>query len=183
MCQFRASPGDGSDLVLVKPDGFLRIREQDAACDLYEHTFFLELDRSTESQQTLLTKACCYIDYYRSGGLAERFGHRREEFKDFLFRLLTVFKWAERRNNTADALLSLTAPILTQVWLTTLSEAVADPLGSIWVRPVDYRQAIEGTPFAAIQSAPRGYRRQSRREETVERAVRKHRIIEQSERQ
>lgn len=53
---------------VVRPDGFMRIHEKEADGGLSEHAFFLEVDRSTETQGTLVQKADCYLDYYKSGG-------------------------------------------------------------------------------------------------------------------
>lgn len=174
--QFRAHRPDNRAEVTVKPDGFVRIREQSDG-GVFEHTFFLEVDRSTETQDILALKAACYLDYYRSGGLAVRNGQHRSAYKDFPFRVLFVFKSAERRNNAAERLLQNQPPIFTQVWLTTMAEVLADPLGEIWIRPVDYRDATEGTTYAP--GAARGFRytRQSAREELVESRVKKHQLL------
>jgi hypothetical protein len=43
--------------------------------------------------------------------------------------------------------------ILTLVSLSTIEEVKADPLGPIWFRPFDYREASRGTPFDPL--APR----------------------------
>jgi hypothetical protein len=174
--QFRASPDDRSDM-LVKPDGFIRIHEQDGET-AFEHTFFLEVDRSTETTATLARRALCYLNYYQRGGLAERFGRPRSEYKEFPFRVLMVFKTAERRNNIAERLLTGHPPILTQVWLSTLNEVTADPLGPIWIRPRDYRKAAQGIRYAISQAAATVYRRQHERERIVESAVVKHRIFD-----
>jgi hypothetical protein len=73
--------------------------------DTFENTFFVEVDRSTETQDALARGALCYLDYYRRGGLAEPFGHDPTQYKDFPFRVLMIFKTAERRNNAAERLL------------------------------------------------------------------------------
>ncbi|MGD0463679.1 MAG: replication-relaxation family protein [Tepidisphaeraceae bacterium] len=112
LSQFRASPGDGS-IVEVKPDGFIRIHESDDSGDTFEWAFFLELDRSTETLETLAARARCYLNYYSSGGFAERNGLPRSEYKDCPFRVLMVFKTAERRNNMAVRLLGNRPQILT----------------------------------------------------------------------
>lgn len=74
--QFHAShpaPGGyGQTEVLLKPDGLVRIYED--AGGTFEHACYLEVDRSTESQDTLAQKAACYADHYRSGGFAARPG-------------------------------------------------------------------------------------------------------------
>ena len=85
-----------------------------------------------------------------------RNGAERSAYKKFPFRVLMVFKNAERRNNTAARLLAHTPPILSLVCLSTFEEVICNPLGKIWIRPVDFRDATKGTPFATVQpSAPR----------------------------
>ena len=167
---FRA--GRGGAEVIVKPDGFIRIHEKEADGGLSEHTFFLEVDRSSEVQDALVSKAVCYLDYYRSGGFAVRNGATLSAYKDFPFRVIMVFKNAERRNNTAERLLQTTPPILTQVWLSTFQEVTASPLAAIWISPAEYREATKGTPFDAGQRRETlGYRRQTEREIFIENRV------------
>jgi hypothetical protein len=163
--------------VLVKPDGFIRIHEKEKDGGVSEHTFFLEVDRSTETQDTLVNRTGCYLDYYKSGGFAIRNGAARSEYKEFPFRVLIVLKNAERRNNTAERLLESSPPILTLAYLSTLTEVVADPLGKIWIRPVDYREAVKESAF---QEGGRrsDYRRQAQRETLVEKAIRKSALLE-----
>ena len=89
-----------------------------------------------------------------------------------------VFKNAERRNNTAERLLQNTPPIFSQVCLSTFEEVKRDPLGSIWIRPIDYREATRGTPFDPDQRRQTwGYARQSEREHFVAQKVSKFRIL------
>jgi hypothetical protein len=171
-------PGyDGSEIT-VKPDGFIRIQETDASGVRFEHSFFLEVDRSNETQDKLVAKAVCYLDYYRRGGFAARNGANRDDFKKFPFRVLMVFKNAERRNNTAERLLQNTPPILRLAYLSTFEEVTRDPTGAIWIRPLDYREATNGTPFAPEKQPKKwGYQRQTAREHFVEQKVRKQRIL------
>ena len=171
-------PGSHGAEVPVKPDGFIRIHEKEAGTKGFAHDCFLEVDRSSEVQKTLVTKVVCYLDYYRRGGFAIRNGATRDDFKKFPFRVLMVFKNAERRNNTALRLLQNIPPILTLVYLSTFEEVAHDPAGAIWIRPLYYREATKGTPFAPErQPNTWGYRRQSARELFVEQKVRKQRII------
>jgi hypothetical protein len=171
--EFKATrPGSRSQEVLVKPDGFIRIHEKEKDGGLSEHTFFLEVDRSTETQETLVNRAGCYLDYYKSGGFAVRNGAPRSAYKEFPFRVLIILKNAERRNNTADGLFQSNPPILTLVHLSTFAEVMANPFGAVWLRPIDYRAAIRATPFETPKRKGT-YRRQIHREALVEAAVSK----------
>ena len=173
--QFEAASPSG-ERVTVKPDGFIRIRETARTGESFEHTFFLELDRSSEPQNTLELRAACYRDYYQRGGFAARFGYAPSEFGRLPFRVFVVFINAERRNNFAERLLLLRPPILTQIWLATLSEVTRDPLGSIWVRPADYRAVISGTAYGPDGRANSPvYRRQPDLQALIEGSVVKHR--------
>jgi len=163
--------------VPTKPDGFIRIHETDNG-EKFERTFFLELDRSNETQDKLIGKAGSYFEYYKSGGFAIRNGAASDDYKKFPFRVLIVVKNAERRNNTAERLLQNTPPILTMVWLTTYPDVVADPLGPIWIRPSEYRDATTGTPFdAEPQINPSAYRRNTERETFIESKIKKVRLL------
>jgi hypothetical protein len=153
----------------VKPDGFIRIHEKEKNGDVSEHVFFLEVDRSSESLDTLVVKAACYLAYYQSGGFAERNGAPRTAFSEYPFRVLIVCKSAERRNNTALRLLQNKPPIFTHAHLTTLAEVAADPFGPVWLTPAAYRDAVKGTPFdAERETAWRSYKSQPEREAHVE---------------
>jgi hypothetical protein len=169
--EFKASPpGLRGDDVLVKPDGFIRIHEKEKDGGVSEHTFFLEVDRSSETQETLVRRAGYYLDYYKSGGFAARNGAARSAYKEFPFRVLIVLKNAERRNNTAERLAEMNPPILALAHLSTLPEVLADPAGAVWIRPVDYRQAVANSGFEN-RSRSSAYRRQLQRETLVERAA------------
>jgi hypothetical protein len=175
-----APPGYGGRSVLVKPDGFILIHEEERDGGVSAHPpFFLEVDRGGELQDILTAKAGRYLEYYRSGGFAEKQGGSRAEFRDYPFRVLMVFKSAERRNNTAERLLLHNPPILTQVCLSTLREATADPLGAVWIQPRDYHAAVRDTPFdPERRRAPREYRSQPEREALVERKIKRIRLLE-----
>jgi hypothetical protein len=181
LCQFNARPAPPSPDILVKPDGFFWISESgpDPKVPAADHYFFLELDRSTEPQSRLAIRAGCYRDYYRRGGFARRLGHAATELHRLPFRVLMVFNNAERRNNMAENLLLLRPPILSQVWLTTLPELKAIPLGDVWIRPSDYRAAIAGTPFASSTALAivHPYRRSVGRDALVEDRIVKHPLI------
>jgi Replication-relaxation len=176
--EFKASPpGIGSDDVLVKPDGFIRIQEKEKDGGLSEHTFFLEVDRSNETQGTLVRRAACYLDYYKSGGFAARNGARRSDYKKFPFRVLIVLKNAERRNNTAERLEGSNPPILTLAYLSTFPEVLTDPVGPVWIRPVDYREVVAGSVLGR-QTRTRVYRRSQARETLVEQVIKRMTLLE-----
>ena len=178
--EFKAyRPGHNSVGVLVKPDGFIRIHETEADGGKFERTFFLEVDRSTETQDVLIARAGCYYDYYKSGGFAVRNRASRDDYKQFPFRVLIVFKTAERRNNTAERLLQTNLPIFKQVCLSTLEEVTRDPFGKIWTNPADYRESTKGTPFDSERPSPlHGYRHQPEREALVESKIKKFGLLE-----
>ena len=169
--------GTGGAEAPVKPDGFIRIHMTEAG-GRFEHTFFMELDRSSETQDKLTAKASSYLEYYKSGGFALRNGGSREDYKKFPFRVLIVVQNSERRNNTAARLLQATPPIVTMVWLTTLAEVTADPLGAIWIRPSEYRDTTAGTRFDCERNINSfGYRRNAERETFVESKIKKLRLL------
>lgn len=169
---------DGSGVMrTVYPDGFLRLREQERSGEEYESLWFVELDRSTESQRTLVTKCEFYRSYYRSGDLAVRFGGTPEQFEDYYFRVLVTCRTAERRNNLAENLLRLPQPILSQVWLTTYDEFCRTPLEAIWIRPKEYRDACEGTPYAVERHSAPSLRRRPDREAFIDANVKKRSLL------
>lgn len=174
LSQFRTCPpsasGYGTTEVVVKPDGFLCIHERDAD-GVAEHNLFLEIDRGTESQRVFAEKAVCYRNHYRSGGFAESQGGSRDEYEEYPFRVLAIFKTVERRDNATERLLSLDPPIKTMLWLTTMPEVLRDLLGPIWVRPMDYQEIVAGSGYEKSDHRHVGYRRQMGREGLVEQAI------------
>ncbi len=165
--------------VLIRPDGFMRVYEHTNEGDAFEHFLYLEVDRSTEPHETLALRTYGYQDYYRRGGLAVRYGATPEDYKEFPFRVLMVVPNDERRNNMAERLLQNTPPILSMVWLTTFAEVTADPLGAIWMRPLDYRDITKGTAYDPSRSRSGAYRRQPEREALVAGEVNKLRLFEE----
>jgi len=179
LCEFEARvPGSAGREMTVRPDGFIRILERDADGGAADHTFFLEVDRSSEVLDVLTNRAGCYLEYYKSGGFALRNGAPRSAFKDHPFRVLIVLKSPDRRNNIAERLLQGIPPILTQVCLSTLDEVRADPLGVIWIQPRDYREATKGTVFDPEgRSGARITGRQTARDNFIEQNVTKRQIL------
>jgi len=98
----------------------------------------------------------------------------REHFRQFPFRVLWIFRNAERRNNAAESFLRHHPPILTMAWLTTFDELVNDPLGDIWIRPLDYQRVIRDSTFDLVLQSPAAfYRRQAAREQFIEARITK----------
>lgn len=154
--QFEASRTDPPRTMTVKPDGFIRLRQVHDGQTL-EHTFFLEVDRSTEVLSTLITRCLCYRDFYRRGGLAVRAGRPSTEYEQFPFRVLIVVRTEERRNNLCARLLALKPPILSQVWLAVISDATTKPLTPIWIRPRDCQDPQARSLNGSGASTPRGF--------------------------
>ncbi len=173
--EFETSGTGGSQL--TKPDALIRIVETKpgGACSI--HRFFLELDRSQEPQETLVTKARSYMEYYRSGAFAERQGASRSSFKEYPFRVLMVFKTPERRNNTALRLLQLTPPILTHACLATLGEVKNSVMEAIWICPLHYHEATKETTFAPDAKQEVQYRRNADREAFIEERIQRIHIL------
>ncbi len=167
--QFQSPDGQ-----FVKPDGFVRL----AADKAQEQSFFVELDRSTETQGLLVDRARRYLAFHRSGGFALRNGAGRDEFQSHPFRVLYILQTPERRNNTIERLLQQTSPILGLVWLTTFAEVMTDPLGPIWITPADYRDSLARSGVSISRQSPQwGYRRNTRRDRIVEASVPKRRLL------
>jgi hypothetical protein len=163
----------------VKPDASIRIHQRNENDDsVREHLFYAEIDRSTKTHHNLTQRGGAYVDFFKTGGMAERFGAPRDHYKDFPFRVLWVFLNAERRNNAAEAFLRHRPPILRMMWLTTLAEITSNPLGAIWMRPLDYQEVTRGTRFDPLTQSPSSaYRRQIERETFVEKAITKNILL------
>ena len=75
-------------------------------------------------------------------------------------------------------MLKCNTPILTQVCLSTIREVTEDPLGAIWFRPIDYRNAVQNSQFDIDRRKGQwGYKRQAEREAFIEKHVQKRRIL------
>ncbi len=71
-------------------------------------------------------------------------------------------------------MLQINPPIYTQVMLTTLKELEENPMGAIWVRPIDYRDVTKGTAFDTERKRETWrYKTQPEREMLVEKAAKK----------
>jgi len=177
LSEFTAVHPSQRQRIVVRPDGFLRIAESEG--EQNEYSFFLELDRSNETQRVLAEKALCYRNFYTSGGFAQRCGDTIENFKEYPFRVLIVLQNPERRNNLAERLMNCTPPVKFQTWLTTRAEVLADPLGKVWVCPLDYAHATAGTAYSPeLWRGVGSYVRRPEREKRVEERIVKRTLFE-----
>lgn len=124
-------------LMTIHPDGFIQIVKLLDQGQVRSYRFFLEVDRSTETLDTLVERIACYRAYYWSGDFACRCGKTREEYRQYPFRVLIVCQSAQRRNTLAERLLQHNPPILTQILLSTHTEVSIEPFDTIWVTPQD----------------------------------------------
>jgi hypothetical protein len=69
LAAWRRYPGPGGGVAILKPDAFVRLGN-----GAFLDAFWLELDRATESPQTLARKADMYRAYYASGVEQRRHG-------------------------------------------------------------------------------------------------------------
>lgn len=176
--EFTASHPDGR-IVPVEPDGFLMFTVKEKNGIESPYRFFLEVDRGSEVQDRLATRAACYRDYYYHGGFAVRCGSIRERYEDYPFRVLFVFPSAERRNNAAEKMLLLRTPIGSQSCLSTYEEIVTNPLGEVWVTPHGYRKVTAGTPYDPERRRNVVvYSRSAERERFVEQRLKKTSLLE-----
>jgi hypothetical protein len=174
LCEFTTRPPHNArnyDPVRVRPDGMIRVLERGEDDATFEHAFFLEVDRGTETLDTLALRIVCYREHYSGGGYAASLGADRNAVADYPFRVLMVFPSEERRNNAAERFLQIQPAIETMAWMTTMPDVANDPLGAIWIRPRDFRQATLGTPYAPSARPERVYRRRVDREAHVRAAL------------
>lgn len=141
---------------VVKPDAFARVRETAPDGSVREHSFYIELDRSTEGLATLCDRARSYALHKKS------IPHSKETFSysnlSGPFRVLYVLLSKERRDNVAHRLRTMTPPILSLVSLSTFAEVLRDPFNAIWVRPVDYKNPLRTTHrlLSGVQATAKG---------------------------
>ena len=176
--EFRVtSPNSGKE-VTVRPDAFISVHEKEPGSKGFIYDCFLEVDRSTEIQSTLVAKAGHYVEYYRTGKFATRKGGQPKNYKEFPFRVLMVMKSSERRNNTAERLLERNPPILSQVWLTTYAEVTTDPLGPIWIQPKQYLKFRLDYDEMLSPRRTLPYQRNPHKETFIEKSIEKNHLLD-----
>jgi len=170
-------PGGSGIEIIVKPDSFIRIHETDAAGDKFERAFFLKWIVPAKSRKRLLPRLVVTSIFTGAAALPSATAQPATISKNSH----SVCSWCSRTRSagtTPPTVASKHPAILTMVYLSTLEEVTHDPTGAIWIRPLDYRAATEGTPFAP-EKQPKtwGYQRQTAREHFVEQKVQKQRIL------
>jgi hypothetical protein len=136
MLRFKLRGGQAAQQSIISPDGFFRI-EQLSPAGRTGYDFFVEVDRSTESLSRIVTRAAGYLSHYTQGDYARRRGGKDSDPKAFPFRVLWIVPSRARAEGFARACLEHRPPILKMMWIATIHDVLADPLGSIWIRPVD----------------------------------------------
>jgi hypothetical protein len=116
----------------VRPDGFCSIQ---TGFRTPKDFFFIEIDRSTETQGHLIHLGKQYRSYRRSGEFTARFGNQYEANQPS-FRVLLIMKSPQRLENTLKNL-RFHAGVGTLFWLTVFDSFVRDPFGRIWRCPAD----------------------------------------------
>lgn len=145
LIQFTSLTREGRTIT-IKPDGFISMVQKGQRVS----RFFLEVDRSTETLDTLVRKAECYLYHYRSGGFARSQNQAERKLKEFPFRVLFVVKSRARLENLLERFLSARPPILTQSLAATSDSVCDNPFGAIWHRAAEFRERTGGTLHLGI---------------------------------
>ncbi len=122
--QFQTFHPESRRPVTVKPDGYLCFQNEASQCV----RFFLEVDRSTETLDSLVGRIASYRSFYRQGGMAKRLGYDPEVYRRFPLRVIITCKSAQRRQLLAERLEALHPPIRGFVCVATANDFLMDPL-------------------------------------------------------
>lgn len=126
----------------VRPDALAELHRE---TDGYRHTFFLEIDRSTETQGHLIHLGNQYRSLKKSRRFIGEANHPYDRTK-VSFRVLLIVRSRQRMTNSGANFCRF-AGINTLVWITTIDEFLQDPFGAIWQCPVDFKDS--GPPLPA----------------------------------
>ena len=129
--QFRTFHPATGERVLVKPDGFLRLVHLHPD-DRVEQQFYLEVDRSTESQETLIAKLQCYQDHLKRQRQVLKLRGVASSFREFPPRVLVVCRTINRRENLTDRLIRSKLLIGNSASVITMEELATDS-ACLWV--------------------------------------------------
>jgi hypothetical protein len=137
LLRFRVRPPHQTESANVSPDGFIRLTHTGDDQVVRQMDFFIEVDRSTETLSRIVERMQGYVAYFSTGGYAKRQGVSDAQAKDFPFRVLWTFKTKARMDSFLRACREHTRPIYRMAWTAVFDDALADPLGAFWRRPVD----------------------------------------------
>jgi hypothetical protein len=131
MIAFEAYNSNG-ERVEIRPDGLLRVVERSDTVKERDHWFFIEVDRSTESQTKLMERLFCYYNYYDQVKRELRSGRDFEIRDRFPFRVLITCRSDARCNELLEQLFVCGKRTAALIWITPMSEAKSNPLSAIW---------------------------------------------------
>lgn len=159
------SPENGDrDSYALTPDSLIRFRDDEGT----SYTFFVEVDRSSEDRARLLEKALAYkvLQAEHQALLRSRLGGPTTGAP---IPIAALFVFQSRADGAGNSRMSrnnfierVTARTNLQrlIYAATFEDATRDPLGSVWLRPKEYRAALAGTPYdpadmAELRNPPR----------------------------
>ena len=79
------------------------------------------------------------------------------------FRVIVSLAYEAPRNNVAEALLRMRNPLLRLIWITTRTQIEADPFAPIYLTPLPYRQAVDGSAHEIERVRPEELKQAVRR--------------------
>jgi hypothetical protein len=153
----------------IRPDRLFTLKTEDGW-----KVFFLEVEIAAKSQARFRRRIRGYRAYYSSDGFLRRYG-QGEDRSQYPFCVLITAPTEERRNNLIE--LAIKEKTLRMCWFAVYDEAVADPLGQVWIRPEEYASAIAGL---SEQDKTRMYRthRRVERDAFIRQNIRRFSILE-----
>ena len=113
---WRFFSGPGGTTSVLKPDAYVTTETTD-----FEDSYFIEIDRATESGTRIASKAKVYVSYWQSG--------REQELTDVFPQVLWVVPDLSRRNQLVEVLSSRPAEQWELFTVTTFASAVSYLMG------------------------------------------------------
>lgn len=120
----------------IRPDGFIILEQNNGY-----HYFFLEVDRGTMPLKRVRTKLKGYRSYYFDGGFFQKYGQEGYHKEAYSFRVLITCPTEETRNNRLEQACKLGSNAM--CWFAVHQDVVNNPLGNIWVRGKEYKEAVQ----------------------------------------
>ena len=103
-----------------------------------------EVDRGTMPEREFRRKLKGYQQYYFSGGFLKKYGEPGRTIEDYPFRVFTVVPDVMRRNSLVQQARLIGSNKM--CWFAVLDDFLADPLGKVWVRGLEYRDLVMKLP-------------------------------------